>query len=114
MALATPKEQAATDLAALFSTDLPWVETVTYTPNGGAVLPSFPAIVDYGEAPNRGNKSRADQATITVRKSDVANPGYRDTVLIGSDTWHVKGKAKSDSLVWVLNITNDERPGYGH
>lgn len=109
MTLKTPKEQAATDLAILFSTDLPGVESVTYTPVGGSCS-DIPAIVDYGENLNEGAESHKAVGTIMVKKSDVTAPSYKDTVVIGSDTWRVRNIKQGDGLAWVLNIYRDERP----
>lgn len=107
MALKTPKEQAVTDLPILFSTDMIGVETVTYN------SVEIPAIVDYG-AGNLGENART--ARIVVKASDVADPAYRDTVVIGSDTWRVfrdpsnEVAVKGDGNVWELNLIRDERP----
>lgn len=92
MALATPKEQALTDLAVFFSTDRFWVETVTYTPKDGAAT-SIPAIVTraYAQEPYVRGADFA-QGTIKVKAGDVENPQYGDTFAIvnpngASETW---------------------------
>jgi len=107
MALKTPKEQAVTDLAVIFSTDMVGVETITY--NGVEI----PAIVDYG-AGNLGENART--ARIVVKQSDVEDPAYRDPVVIGSTSWRVfrdpsnEVAIKGDGNVWELNLIRDERP----
>lgn len=109
MALKTPKEQAVTDLAVLFSTDLPGVETVTYKGS------EIPGIVDYG---GKGHGENARTATLTVKVLDVPDPAYRDTVVIGSTTWRVfkdSGQEviiRGDGRTWELPLIRDERPAW--
>jgi len=84
-----------------------FARTITY--NGSDI----PAVVDYGMSPSGEN---ARTARITVKVSDVPSPAYRDTVVIGSDTWRVfrdpnqEVAVKGDGHVWELSLIRDERP----
>jgi len=104
MTLKTPAEQAADDLAALYSTDLPWVRTVTYA---GAEIP---AIVNFDQDLKDETESAFARAEIMVRASDVAAPAYRDEVVIDSATWYVRRILSGDGLAWKLELISDERP----
>ena len=106
MARPTLKEQAAADLAARFSTDLPWVEAITY--NG---TPGVPAFVSYGEDLDERPGSHAARAEVTLRVSDVPDPDYRHPVVIGSHTWRVAKIIKGDGQTWTLELMRDERKG---
>lgn len=86
-----------------FGSDI--TETVTY--NGTDI----PAHVEYKEAPDRAGGASVRTAYLHVRKSDVPDPAYRDTAVIGSDTWLVHGIISGDAdHVWVIEIHRDERP----
>ena len=101
----TFKTQMTSDLSVFFDSD-EFAETVTY--NGE----SIEAVIDYGEDLDRieAGDAVAAMATIYVEVSDVADPDYRDTVVIGSDTWRVRNIVKGDGYVWKLDIKRDERP----
>jgi hypothetical protein len=102
----TLAEQLTTDLPVFFDTD-DFARTVTY--NGAEIS----AIVDYGVSPDGEN---ARTARLIVKVSDVPDPAYRDTVVIGSATFRVfrdPGKevaVKGDGHVWELSLVRDERP----
>jgi hypothetical protein len=70
--------------------------------------------VDFGKGTDRANASRA---VIEVAKSDVAEPAYRDSVIIDGVTWYVYRDLRSgegwtgDGLSWRIPIIRDERPG---
>ena len=57
-----------------------------------------------------------NRAKIVVKRSDVASPTYRDTVVIGSNTYRVfQDKDEDitingDSEIWILAIMRVERP----
>jgi hypothetical protein len=70
------------------------------------------AIVDYGSAGRIEEYSRdykAEKATLFIKKSDVAAPGYRDVVVIDSVTWYVMREIKGDDEVWEIGIERGER-----
>ena len=114
MARKTLKEQAASDLAALFSTDLPWVETVSYTPAATGVTVSCPAIVSYGQAPEQvrsgGSSGLSDRAEISIRRSDVATIAYRDSIVLDGNTWQVSRVIGATAVTWLVEIRRNERP----
>ncbi len=99
----TLRTQMATDLADVFDTDT-FAETVTYA--GSSVT----GIVDYGEDQELDTDATATRATLYVRASEVADPTYRDEVVIGSDTWYVLRVVQGDADVWELELMRDERP----
>lgn len=88
-----------------FSDEL--IDTVTYNGN------SIPAHVQYEENLEQtgANDSVMAKSILTIKQSDVAAPAYRDTVIIGTDTWRVLNIKSGDSgYVWILNLYRDERP----
>lgn len=103
----TLKTQMTTDLAVFFNDD-EFAETVTY--NGTDIT----AIVEYGAGRDTGAVARL--ATLFVKKSDVTLPAYRDTIIIGSDTWRVfenedqEAVISGDGYVWKIPIFLSERP----
>jgi hypothetical protein len=82
MVLVTPKQQAATDLAALFSTDLPWVEEIVYTPLGGfdETIPAMVERSDRLEPYVRGPETAS--CVVIVQASDVTSPQHGDRYTI--------------------------------
>lgn len=99
----TLKTQMTSDLATFFNTD-EFADTVSY--NGSDIL----GVVDFGEDLNEQTDGLQALATLFVKKSDVADPNYRDTVVINSVTWHVSNVQEGDSDVWKLGIKKDQRP----
>lgn len=105
----TLKSQLSSDLPVFFNTD-DFAETVTYN------SVDIPAIVDYGVEKSGEN---ARTAHIIIKQSDVANPAYRDTVVIDSATWRVfrdpnkEVAVKGEGNVWELSLVRDERPVWG-
>lgn len=85
-----------------FSADL--ADSVTY--NGS----SIPAHVEYGEDLEQGGGAVMAVALLEVRKSDVADPQYRDKVIIAGETWLVRNAIAGDAWAWRLRIVRDERP----
>ena len=99
----TLKTQMTSDLATFFNTD-EFADMVSY--NGSDI----DGVVDFGEDLNEQTDSLKAMATLYIKKSDVVDPDYRDTVVIDSVTWHVSNVQEGDSDVWKLNLTRDERP----
>ncbi len=97
-------DATAAALSAWF--DPGYAESITY--NGSAIR----AHIAYGES---GGASYAHHATLTVRRSDVPAPAYRDTVVIDGATWRVfqdDGQAPvcgGDALTWDIPIIRGER-----
>jgi len=106
-----------------------FAETVTY--DGSSV----PAIVEVGTALDQATGAMQAVVTLTVRRSDVPDPLYRDTVSIPSltrdtvradgsimgfsdgaamniteDPWDVMRIEGGDSGVWTLTLVQNERP----
>lgn len=99
----TLKDQITSDLSTFFNAD-EFAETVSY--NGSDIS----GVVDFGEDLNEQSDGLQAVATVFVKKSDVVDPDYRDTVVIDTVTWHVSNIQEGDSDVWKLNITRDARP----
>lgn len=94
------------DLAVFYNTT-EFGTTITY---GGT---SVTAIIDYGDAGGGGSYNKdftVVKATIRVKQSDVANPAYRDAVVISSNTWYVQREISGDGKDWVIGIERVERP----
>jgi len=104
MTLKTPAAQAATDQSTHYATDLPWVTTVTY--NGSSVVVKF----ESGEDLDEQSGTLMSVMTIWVKKTDVATPTYRDTVVVGSTTWRVRRISLGDSQSWQILLYSGERP----
>ena len=102
MTLAT---QLSTDRASFYNEN-EFAVAVTY--NGAATTIS--AIVTYDDNLDESTGSAVATATMQVQVADVANPAYRDTVLIGSTTWHVRKIIWGDGVDWDLELYRDERP----
>jgi len=83
-------------------------DTVSYDDGTGGVDVS--AVVAFDE-----NNGGADMATILVKKSEVANPDYRDSFTIDGVVWRiVGGKNKGfvlgqDENTWLLQIRARQR-----
>jgi hypothetical protein len=45
-----------------------------------------------------------------VRVSDVAAPDYRDTVVIGTETWRMQTKISGNGFSWELALERAEAP----
>ncbi len=104
MALKTPAAQALTDQAAFYSTDLPWVDDITY--EGQPIAAEF----EYGEDLDDQTGLAVAVLMIVVKKADVAKPAYRDSVVVNSVTWKVRRIGEGDGLAWKLTCYSDERP----
>jgi hypothetical protein len=102
--MATFADDIADDLAAVVFSTTEFAQTVTYA---GAEIP---AIFTSGEDLEERSDSVAATAVLLVRVSDVANPTYRDAVVVGSDTWYVRSISGGDGHVWTLALERDERP----
>ncbi|BBO92055.1 hypothetical protein [Desulfosarcina ovata] len=88
----------------LFSAD--HADLITY--NGSPIY----GHITYGGR----NAPTAKHATLTVRVSDVPDPQYRDTVIVGSTTWRVFQDQSQDviiagdGLTWEIPLIRDEKP----
>lgn len=95
-------EANAAALAAWFSPE--FSDAITY--NGVPIQ----GHVTYG-----GTGALASQAVLTVRKSDVPAPAYRDEVVIEGITWRVHQDQnhpviiKGDALTWDIALIKGER-----
>ncbi len=98
------KQQMADDLSRFFNTE-EFAETVNY--NGSNVIAIFAYKRDLDA---EGNDTTMAKGILIVRASDVANPTYRDTVIVNSVTWRVRDIEYGDGFIWKLNLYRDERP----
>jgi hypothetical protein len=108
VALKTPKEQAVTDLAIHFSADLPWVESIGYTPKGG-VLDDVLAMVDRSGTGQEPYVRGPETATciVTVQASEVANPQRGDVFTLGGYDWELEpgeGVILDDGYVFEISL----------
>jgi len=104
--MTTLAEQMAADLDILFNLD-DFAQAVTY--DNGTEL-SILAIVDR-EAIGGQN---AEGASVTVKRSDVAAPSYRDKFTIGGEVWRVamdgsRPLIKGDDHIWIIQVVKGER-----
>jgi len=99
----TLKTDISSDLDTFFDTD-EFAETITYAGS------EIPAIVSYDENLDERTGASVAIARISVRKSDVESPAYRDEVKIGSQTWYVRNILSGDGYVWLLGLYSQERP----
>lgn len=95
--------QVASDLAAPFNVSES-AQNVTY--NGTAIA----AQVSFQESFLEQAGIVVKQAKLWIKVSNVANPTYRDTVVIGSDTWRVRQIEAGNAYVWRIICELDERP----
>jgi len=104
--MATFKEIAESDVSSVFFNADEHASAVTY--NGNAVA----AVVDYGDIMDNDSAVVTRQKVLWVKTADVPVPAYRDTVVIGSDTWRVgpEDKHEGDGYTWKLPLYRDERP----
>ena len=100
--------QLSSDLSAFLNTS-EFAETVSYNST------SISAIFDTeGQRPA---DYFGDFAVLYVSASDVASPSYRDTVVIGGETWKVfddQSKARPelspDRRMWAIPLYKAEKP----
>lgn len=104
MTLKTPAEQAVTDLAVLFSTDLPGVPTVSY--NGSDI-----AVIDEGSGTEEDGNSVFDFMDVRVQSSDVPTVTYRtDTLVHGGLTWRYPKVIGLDVYTTKIRWIRNQRP----
>ena len=106
MAVPTLKAQAAADAALYLDSGLPWGVEVTY--NGSPI----DAGISYREEQDESSGATMTVAELVVQTADVADPGYRDSVVIGSTTWRVRQVINGDDSCWRLLLYSDERPAW--
>ena len=99
----TFKIAALADMDAFFNED-EHARTVTY--NGTDIT----AVADVGQRIAENDGAVVDECKLYVQVTDVADPAYRDTVVIGSDTWRVRRALACDGYTWTLSLERDERP----
>ena len=107
----TLKDQMTSDLPVFLNTD-EFATTVSYN---GTDITAMVEVVVIDRIENDGIV-----AELTVKVSDVADPSYRDTVIISSGllagTWKVfrdrtrQMLIRGDDNLWVVPIIKDERP----
>lgn len=98
----TLKTQYEADRALLLSTELPWVQSVTY--KGAAVSASFQIKTEDMSS------GRSESAELIVSAADVATPAYRDAVVVAGVTWYVLRVVSSDGYSHRLELYRDENP----
>jgi hypothetical protein len=110
MALKTPKEQALTDLAIHYSTDMIGVESIIYDPAGDNI--SATAIMDTGAGdPREGADAFDVTARLRIRVSEVATVAVHKTITLLADdegdneTYEVIYANKTaDGLEWLVDV----------
>lgn len=113
MALKTPKEQAATDLAAFYSIDMPWTDTATYTPSGGEAV-SITIIPEETDPSIMVVPPPGDGKSFRVRHSEVANPLQGDVYTISGDTWYFVENIPGDFVdEWKLLVSRSDKRRIG-
>ena len=98
----TLRDQYEADRSLLLSTELPWVQSVTYT--GTTVSASFQIKTEDVEG------ARRESAELIVSADDVASPAYRDDVVYNGITWHVLRVISSDGVTHRLELYRGEQP----
>lgn len=94
------------DLATFYNTD-EFAVTVTYD---GTSITADVMYGDSGKDRDYNKDFSVTKAVLRVKQSDVTNPAYRDTVIIGSNTWYVQREIQGDGYDWVIGIERAERP----
>lgn len=102
----TLADDIAADLAANHYDTDEHALSVSY--NGSTV----PALVHYEGHLDTVRGALAQHAVLQVRKADVAAWSRRDPVVIGSDTWYVRGVKEATAHELWLYLTRDERPAF--
>lgn len=103
------QDQLAADMGQFFNPD-EFSTPVVYDAGSGPV--DVLGQVDYGDGQGDFN---ARVATLTVQKSQVPDPDYRDTFVIDGVTWYVSAKKDKgtkipgDDFIWIIPINRDER-----
>jgi hypothetical protein len=100
------------DLTDTFCNISEFASTVVY--NGVAI----PAVVNYGQRKGKSDNAVSCDAWLTcVRVSDIPTPTYRDTVVIGSDSYKVfidqTAQPEGDGLSWSIDLKRDEKAPIG-
>lgn len=101
------------DLKIFFSTE-EFAQKLTYTPKGGVSI-EINAVFRPGKDIDNAKWQAAVQASgeLWIKASDVATPGYGDTVTIGPDTWTVVNIDRgAQDAIWRLDIRQDLRPTF--
>ncbi len=95
------KDQMAQDLAIVFNED-EFGESITY--NGNAIV----AIIDRQEQPMYNGNNVANFANVLVKKSDVPNVAYQDTVQFDDSVWTVVNFKNLDGHTIILSVKRNE------
>ena len=94
---------------AWFDTD-EMAQTITYAGT------EITADVMYGGKSTHAGPAKT--AVIEVKVADVAQPAYRDAVVIGGNTWTVyrdrmqQVEIEGDGYTWKIPVKRDERPDF--
>lgn len=95
------------DIAVFFDSN-EFAETISY--NSASISAIVEREFDLADINMASWDSAKVEAIVTVKVSDVANPSYRDTVTIGSDTFRVFQRISGDGGTWTLALISEERP----
>ncbi len=98
----TLRSQYEADRSLLLSTELPWVQSVTY--NGTIVSASFQIKTEEVEG------GRRESAELIVSAAAVAAPAYRDLVVVAGASWRVMRALSGDGYSHRLELFRDENP----
>ena len=105
MTLQTPKAQSIEDLAAYYDTDLPQVESATYTPYGGSAVSVTVRLVPGQGLEGEGADALGINAIARIRTSQVSTVAPGAVLVIGSNTWEViSADLATNGNEWICEI----------
>lgn len=102
------------DLADVIFSEDDFAETAIYTPFGGSPVSVKVLFLPEDDIDDvQWNTAVQASGIMYVQASDVASPAYKDTVVIGSDTWTVVNinRGVRDKM-WRLDLRRDLRPTF--
>lgn len=107
--MTTLADTITSDLDAVVLNTDEFAKEITYK---GATIK---AIVHYGPRRTKSDQAVSCDAWLEgVKVSDVPTPAYRDTVVIGSDTYKVliddTTQPEGDGYSWIIDLKKGERP----
>jgi hypothetical protein len=107
--MSTFHDMIASDLDDVFLNTDEFATAITYKGT------SIKAIVHYGPRRKSADQIVSCDAWLeAVKVSDVATPAYRDTVVIGANTYHVliddQTQPEGDGHSWTIDLKRSERP----
>ncbi|MHB8109762.1 MAG: head-tail joining protein [Syntrophorhabdaceae bacterium] len=107
--MSTFQDMITSDLDNVFLDTDEFAQAITYN------SASIKAIVHHGPRRKSADQIVSCDAWLEgVKVSDVATPAYRDTVVIGANTYRVliddQTQPEGDGFSWVIDLKKSERP----